>query len=314
MCEGPEDYNLLYGAWLKASSPIKNHLVRQQNEGSRDGGDRVVGGGFGRNVDFHIDVPLSPAAGGDAVTAVAGQSVEQSVIGSAEQFTRCDDLKRGNIGNKSHVEKATKGNLVRKKLEGLLVDNVMGQSGLDIMLENQVKPQSVENVRADNCSFNREENSVLHGPSLPSGGLNLGLVEPAGNMGLIPDIGVMEVDLAMDCSKKKNSNVCGRTLSPGDEGQLVIVDGIKKGRWKRRARAESRVDCDMVSDNLLGKHLLVDGITPTEKKLKSVDSCDAPHGKSVVSTDISAEDDVVFDKEDDDEDFEEDVVFDVVDR
>ncbi|KAK4841657.1 hypothetical protein QYF36_008249 [Acer negundo] len=153
----------MYEAWLKESSPLKNHLVRQQTEGPRDESGKVVNDGFGRTVDLpRIDMPLSLAIDRDAGTAVVVQ-------------------------------------------------------------------------------------------------------------------------------RKKKSTVCGLDLNDGNEGQPVTIDdGVKKGRWKGRARAKPCVDSDLVVDSLLGKHLLVDGITIAKKKLKIVVFGNAPHGNSAISTDISA--------------------------
>ncbi|KAK3219568.1 hypothetical protein Dsin_013538 [Dipteronia sinensis] len=40
--DDPEDYNLMYGAWLKASSPIKMNQYRKKKEGVKDAGVKEV--------------------------------------------------------------------------------------------------------------------------------------------------------------------------------------------------------------------------------------------------------------------------------
>ncbi|KAK1554828.1 hypothetical protein Q3G72_017902 [Acer saccharum] len=221
MTEGIEDYNLMYGAWLKASSPLKNHLVRQQHEGVRDGGDSAIDSDSGRKVEIsRVDVPLSPVAGGEATMAVVGQLVGKSVVGSVEQLTETAGLKRGNSESSAHEGNGKK----------------------------------------------------------------------ASDMGLNCDDGVMEMNLVLGSIKKPMSNGCGPTLSTGNVVQSVNVDGLKEGKWKRRAWAGSRIDSDMVADTLLGKHPLVGGSISAEKKLKSDYSGSVSYGKFVVSDDISAED------------------------
>ncbi|KAI9196910.1 hypothetical protein LWI28_028040 [Acer negundo] len=116
---------------------------------------------------------------------------------------------------------------------------------MDNVLGNHMKTQSVETIKTGKYPIIGYDHKAINGPSSSSDVINLGCVDSTRNMGLICDNEVMEVNLVPDSFERKRSNVCGRTLTIGDEFKPVNVNGLKEGRWKHRARVRSRIDSGM---------------------------------------------------------------------
>ncbi|KAK1568835.1 hypothetical protein Q3G72_029473 [Acer saccharum] len=298
MVEGTEDYNLMYGAWLKASSPLKNNLVCQQYEGARDGGDSVAHGGSACQKGISRgDVPLSPATGGESTMAVGGQLVgklvtetmDQTVTEPGEKMTEIGGLEIGNNENCANVVLGKKGKLVRKKLASLFVVDGLGLLNNDIVPDTHTTSQCLDSVDVGNGLIFGFGPTGSPGPSLVSDGKEVGCGASASDLGASCNTGVMEMELGLGSTEQPLGSGCDPTLSTDSVTQPVNLDGPKQGKWKRRARAGagSCVDSNMGADNLLGKHPLVGGSISAEKKLKSDDAGGVPHGKSIVSNVLS---------------------------
>ncbi|TXG71339.1 hypothetical protein EZV62_006274 [Acer yangbiense] len=288
MSEGTEDYNLMYRAWLKASSPLKNHLVRQHYEGVRDGGDNVAHGGSVRKEGISRgDVALSPVTGGESSMAVGGQlvgqlvteTVGQTVTETGEQLTEIGGLKKGNNENCANVVLGKKGKLVRKKLESLFVVDGLGLLNNDTVPVTYTTSQCLDSAIVGNGPIIRCGPPVSHGPSLVRDVNKVGCGASTSALGANCDNGLMEMELGLGSTKQPLRSSCDPTLSTDYVTQPVNLDGPKQGKWKRRAWAGSCVDSNMGADTLLGKHPLVGGSISAEKKLKSDDVGGVPHGK-----------------------------------
>ncbi|KAK1565255.1 hypothetical protein Q3G72_022597 [Acer saccharum] len=223
-------------------------------------------------------------AGGDTVKAIVGQLEERLVVGVVKQLTKSTGLNRENCRKSEQDGRGKKGRLVRNNLESSFAEEVLGQSGMDNTLDDPMKTQSMENVKNDKCPINH---TAIDGSRYANAIINLDRVDSTCNVGLNGVDGVMEMDLVLGSSENISTN-CGPNLMLGDKSKSNNVDGLKTRRWKRRARNGSRIDSGLEVDTLLGKHLLVDGSTNAEKRLKGDYSGSVSHGKSVVTDDISA--------------------------
>jgi hypothetical protein len=307
--DGSTDFNLLYGAWLKASSPTKGGQFRSKRDGNR----------FGESSEDVRPVKTNPI-----IRNITGQLLEGddgpgkrkpmtgTIADGGRPRVELGISDKGNDGNPQEGENDSE-NMGEK--EGLhkgrvLIDKSFGES---LMAINPSLPFE-DNGIGELTRISQSQNAIsTGGSSLESKQISRdgvyklkdgGAVGPVRSIGpsdstytrqIIDDeIGLydnfmtnplgakMDVDSGKVKVEIKDQNIhsletSGGSLLAGNKG------GVKTGKWKRWARDGVKHDNDMVGEAQLGKRAGQGGEDSNSAKFAKCDN-----GARVHSSDISA--------------------------
>ncbi|TXG70041.1 hypothetical protein EZV62_004976 [Acer yangbiense] len=292
-----EDYNLMYGAWLKASSPFKMNQYRQNVDKDMN---REVTGVAARSVGplSTSRISISPPSGvnedkGKAVAeAVAVEAVSKvGILGSMSDKITRNNRSDGDENVKKKVEEPVRRNLVDQFDEEFMgpLSN-RGTFGIEDKcqpLDNNIA-KLVENMTQLPPGPILKNTPILVSSSNIVGSSKLSALNIVGhdldkNLGLSTDHVVeMDLDSGFGLLGKQKGKMCGpKVVTTGNvESNMVARPTTKK--WKRRARSRVCNVSDLGVDILLGKRDLVVDEPSIVKRKKSEQLGEVSHGVSAI--------------------------------